>query len=59
MIFFDACVPHDMVLRLTLEDLAKTWANLCFLTFAWQLCSARIAELKFAKLRELSGAVSC
>ena len=54
MTFFDACVPNDMVLRPTLEDLAKTWANLCFLAFAWQLFSARVDELKEARIRELA-----
>ena len=54
MIFFDACVPHDMVLRLSLEDLTKTWANVCFCGFAWQLVRAEIDDLKSTKLRASS-----
>ncbi|REK22401.1 MAG: hypothetical protein DWQ42_17175 [Planctomycetota bacterium] len=46
MIFFDAVAPHDMVLRLTLEDLAKTWANVFFFAFAWHLCCQQIERLK-------------
>jgi hypothetical protein len=46
MLLFDAVVSHDALLRLSIEDLAKTWANLCFFAFAWQLLVDRIDELK-------------
>ncbi len=46
MTVFDALVPHEMLLRLTLEDLAKTWATLFFFLFAWENCCRRIHLLK-------------
>lgn len=30
MIVFDAAMPQDMMLRLTIEDLCKSWAGLAF-----------------------------
>lgn len=45
MMVFDAKVPHDMTLRLSLEDLAKTWSCLCFLLFAWETLQQRVALL--------------
>ncbi|WP_144243856.1 hypothetical protein [Sphingopyxis sp. MWB1] len=39
MMIFDAVVPHDMLLRLSIEDLAKSWAAALFLTGSW--CLAR------------------
>ena len=44
MIFIDACVPHDLVLRLTFEDLAKTWSALCFFLFSWEICFSSIRD---------------
>lgn len=35
MMVFDALVPHDMVLRLSIEDLAKSWAAALFFAAAW------------------------
>lgn len=35
MLVFDAIVPHDMILRLSIEDLAKTWAAALFLGAGW------------------------
>lgn len=35
MLAFDALVPHDMVLRLSIEDLAKSWGAALFLGAAW------------------------
>lgn len=58
MLFFDACVQHDMVLRLSLEDLAKTWANLLFFSFAWLICVERIEDLKRAAQRPSQGHAS-
>ena len=46
MIVIDACFPHDMVLRLTLEDLAKTWAALFFALFAWKILDACMYHLR-------------
>lgn len=39
MMVFDAIVPHDMILRLSIEDLAKSWAAALFLAGSW--CLAR------------------
>lgn len=36
MMGFDALVPHNMLMRLSIEDLAKTWAAAMFFGFAWQ-----------------------
>lgn len=36
MMIFDLLLPHAMPLRLSLEDLAKTWAGFAFLLFAWE-----------------------
>ena len=49
MLFFDAVVPHDALLRLSVEDVAKTWAALCFCLFAWNILSDRIEH--FAQSR--------
>lgn len=35
MMVFDALVPHDMIMRLSIEDLAKSWAAAFFLASAW------------------------
>lgn len=58
MVFFDACVQHDMVLRLSLEDLAKSWASLLFFAFAWLLCTERIEALKHAAQQPSEGHAS-
>ncbi len=42
MIVIDGWFPHEMVLRLSLEDLLKTWAGLFFFLFGWQLLMERI-----------------
>lgn len=39
MMLFDAVLPHDMFLRLSIEDLAKSWAAALFFAAAW--CLAR------------------
>lgn len=46
MTVFDALVPHDMVLRLSIEDLAKLWSCLFFLLFAWETLLARITPTR-------------
>lgn len=35
MMVFDALVPHDMIMRLSIEDLAKSWAAAMFFASAW------------------------
>ena len=45
MLFFDAVVPHDAFLRLSLEDVAKTWATLFFCLFAWEILAQRIGRI--------------
>ncbi len=42
----DALLPSRMMLRLSLEDLAKTWANLFLFFFAWEICQHHIVILK-------------
>ncbi len=39
MLAIDALAPHMMVLRLSLEDLAKTWSAALFFAFAWETCT--------------------
>lgn len=36
MMAFDALMPHDMVLRLSIEDLAKAWGSAMFFGFGWE-----------------------
>ncbi len=45
MLFFDAVAPHFMPLRLSLEDLAKTWSSLFFFLFAWEIFFDRVRAL--------------
>lgn len=42
MLVFDALIPHDMVLRLSLEDLCKSWSGFFFLYFAWEAARFRL-----------------
>ena len=56
MLFFDAVVPHDALLRLSLEDIAKTWASLFFCLFAWHVFLERVRELKMPQYRLSAGA---
>ncbi|MFM2312513.1 MAG: hypothetical protein RLZZ04_1789 [Cyanobacteriota bacterium] len=46
MVVMDGAFPQDMVLRLSLEDLAKTWANVFLFLFSWNIFSDRIAAFK-------------
>ena len=50
MLVFDAAVPHDALLRLSVEDVAKTWAAMCFCLFAWNVLSQEIQQ--FAQSRQ-------
>ena len=45
MLVFDAIVPHDAFLRLSIEDVAKTWAALFFCLFAWDILAQRLRNL--------------
>ena len=42
MMLCDLVLPHEMYLRLSLEDLAKTWAGFAFLSFAWETARFRL-----------------
>ena len=54
--FFDAIYPHDAFLRLSLEDVAKTWSALFFCLFAWQLVTERIDRLNLPEHAPLAKA---
>jgi len=41
MILFDGFFPHDMFLRLSVEDLAKTWSGLGFLVYGWAVLNVQ------------------
>lgn len=43
MMVFDIWVAHDGVLRLSVEDLSKTWATALFLAAAWSLARFHLA----------------
>jgi hypothetical protein len=45
MIVIDAWVPHDLLLRLTLEDLSKTWSALFFFMFSWSVFEQCLDDL--------------
>lgn len=46
MLFIDGALPSEMILRLSLEDLSKTWANTFLFMFAWSLFRHNIDVLK-------------
>jgi hypothetical protein len=46
MLIIDATFPDQMVLRLSLEDLSKTWGALFFFLFAWERMLGDIAQLR-------------
>ena len=48
MLGVDALAPHDLRLRLSVEDVLKTWACLYFLRFAWLILFVRIDALAVA-----------
>ena len=49
MIVIDGFVPSEMTLRLSMEDLAKTWACAFLFLFAWHVYCEKIAALKLGK----------
>lgn len=46
MITIDALIPREMVPRLSLEDLSKTWATTFLFVFAWSIYYGKIDGLK-------------
>ena len=46
MIVIDGAFPSEMIPRLSLEDLSKTWANTFIFMFAWNLLAHNIDTLK-------------
>ena len=42
MMICDVLLPHDLYLRLSLEDLSKAWAGFAFLCFAWETARFRL-----------------
>jgi hypothetical protein len=48
MMFFDVILPHDMLMRLSIEDLAKLWSAVFLFKFAWDTCAEKIDKLKGA-----------
>lgn len=46
MTIVDAFIPPDLVLRLSVEDLTKTWACALFFWFGWQTLDAEIGRLR-------------
>ncbi|QDU40128.1 hypothetical protein Mal4_44830 [Maioricimonas rarisocia] len=45
MLGVDALAPHDLRLRLSVEDVLKTWACLMFLRFSWLMLFSIIDQL--------------
>ncbi|MDM8565766.1 hypothetical protein QUF74_08945 [Candidatus Halobeggiatoa sp. HSG11] len=48
MVLIDAKFPKDMVLRLSLEELTKLWADICLFLFAWEIMQQQIRIKKSA-----------
>jgi hypothetical protein len=46
MMFADVILPHDMFMRLSIEDLAKLWSAVFLFKFAWDICAEKIDALK-------------
>jgi hypothetical protein len=46
MMFADVFLPHNMVLRLSIEDLSKLWSAFFLFKFAWDTCAEKIERLK-------------
>jgi hypothetical protein len=46
MLSLDMVLPQEMLLRLSIEDLCKTWASFLLLAFAWEICTGKIQRLK-------------
>jgi len=46
MVVIDAKFPNDMVLRLSLEELTKLWADIFLFLFAWEIMQQQISGNK-------------
>ncbi|MCP4171981.1 MAG: hypothetical protein GY758_14545 [Fuerstiella sp.] len=57
MIVFDAAVPHMALLRLTIEDIAKTWACFFFHLYGWETLLTHLNH--YAAEREQIPATVC
>ncbi|MFK5971343.1 MAG: hypothetical protein QM487_14665 [Candidatus Marithrix sp.] len=44
MVVIDAKFPKNMVLRLSLEELTKLWADICLFLFAWEIMQQKIGN---------------
>lgn len=44
MVVIDAQFPSKMLLRLSLEELTKLWADICLALFAWEILKQHIAQ---------------
>jgi hypothetical protein len=49
MVVIDALFPSKMVLRLSLEELTKLWADICLFLFAWEILIHQIRQLECKK----------
>jgi hypothetical protein len=50
MMLADVILPHNMVLRLSIEDLAKLWSAVFLFKFAWDTCTEKIDSLKGSQI---------
>jgi hypothetical protein len=46
MMFADVILPYNMLMRLSIEDLAKLWSAAFLFKFAWDICAEKIDALK-------------
>jgi hypothetical protein len=46
MVLIDGTFPREMIPRLSLEDLSKTWANTFIFLFSWSIFSQKLNVLK-------------
>jgi len=42
MVIIDAKFPSKMLLRLSLEEITKLWADICLISFAWEILKQHI-----------------
>ena len=54
MLLFDHIVPQKMVLRLSIEDLSKTWSAFFLLMFSWNIVSNNIKLIKKIRSDEVT-----
>jgi len=50
MVIIDAKFPSQMVLRLSLEELTKLWAECCLILFAWEILREHLNQLKLNQI---------